>query len=104
MLWFFIPFISCKDDYMSVHHANKDALQWASPEVKSCCDALVGDSGIQASELVLWITVRGAFVKVTVPLYHNANSATLTKQWKHAYSKIFIFIHVFKFGYLYAFH
>lgn len=48
-----------------------------SPEVKPRCDGLVGDADVQPSKVVLWMAVGVAFVEVTVPLYHNANGATL---------------------------
>lgn len=52
-------------------------LQRVSPEIKSGGDGLVGDTDVQASEVVLWIAVGVAFVKVAVPINHNTNGAAL---------------------------
>lgn len=52
-------------------------MQRVSPEVKSSGDGLIGDTGVQASEVVLWIAVGVAFVEVAVPINHNTYGAAL---------------------------
>lgn len=65
------------DEHLNATLNNIQFVVSASPEVKSCCNGLVGDAGVQASEVVPWMAVRVSFVEVTVPIYHDANRAAL---------------------------
>lgn len=49
----------------------------SSPEVESGRHGLVGDADVQTIKVILWVTVGGAFVQVTVPLDQDADRAAL---------------------------